>query len=764
MGSLGGKVTGHFWLDWVVLAVSLFNALILLWLGLTVFFTAEQRVWGIWLSSGGLLLGAIFFISHSIFLSQGINTISPGLNFWWRFGWIPVAALPFMWYTAILWYAGYWDHSDRLSSGRGELYRRQRWWFSLTLLFALYLMGLLGLIKPLPSLSSLDTFRFAAPPSLIPLVIAYQILIMVCIGLSIDALRQPEISGRLLGEIARARARRWLIATSLILLGVSLLVGWVVLWIVNNAWRGIFQLSPLITLGWFDLCISILIAISVLLLGQAVVAYEVFTGKTLPRRGLKLYWRRAVILIVGFSFLVSGSLTIGFPPIYTLLLSVTVMVAFFALLGWRVYAERERLIKNLRPFAASQKMVDSLLKDENSKDRTQLNDDLYAPFFALCVNVLETDQAGLFPIGSLALMSGQAMFYPPTSAFSPPDLENVIAELRENTEIGLVLNPNETSGLVYAVPLWRDKGLIGVIFLGQKQEGRPYTQEEIEIAQVTGERLIDAQVSAEITRRLISLQRRHKVAGQVIDQRVRRRLHDEILPQVHTAILDIVGDVEGQKENGKILGLLEDIHNQLSNMLHSMPPVIPSQIDGEGLVTALRHSVDNEMKGVFDEVIWQIQPRVITKIKTMPPLIAEVVYSAAREGLRNAARHGRGGNNHSRLCLHIAVGIKEESQLFITLEDNGVGIDREDIFGQFQDVNNYQSYKAETVEGLRNKGAFGSGYQQEISLGNHTRNGHGLALHSTLMAVIGGSLTVSSSPGQFTRLTLELPFEVWGGK
>ena len=40
-------------------------------------------------------------------------------------------------------------------------------------------------------------------------------------------------------------------------------------------------------------------------------------------------------------------------------------------------------------------------------------------------------------------------------------------------------------------------------------------------------------------------------------------------------------------------------------------------------------------------------------------------------------------------------------------------------------------------------------------------SGQGLTLHSTLMAVIGGSLTVSSHPGQYTRLRLELPGSAW---
>lgn len=39
--------------------------------------------------------------------------------------------------------------------------------------------------------------------------------------------------------------------------------------------------------------------------------------------------------------------------------------------------------------------------------------------------------------------------------------------------------------------------------------------------------------------------------------------------------------------------------------------------------------------------------------------------------------------------------------------------------------------------------------------------GHGLALHSTMMAVIGGFLKVESAPGQHTRVILELPETAW---
>jgi signal transduction histidine kinase len=39
-----------------------------------------------------------------------------------------------------------------------------------------------------------------------------------------------------------------------------------------------------------------------------------------------------------------------------------------------------------------------------------------------------------------------------------------------------------------------------------------------------------------------------------------------------------------------------------------------------------------------------------------------------------------------------------------------------------------------------------------------TGSGQGLAIHSTLMELIGGRLSVESEPGSFTRVSLTCPF------
>ena len=66
------SMTGNLALDWAVLAASLFNTILLAWLGITVLLNSDRRRWGIWLAGGGLLLGAVFFVSHTAVLGQGL--------------------------------------------------------------------------------------------------------------------------------------------------------------------------------------------------------------------------------------------------------------------------------------------------------------------------------------------------------------------------------------------------------------------------------------------------------------------------------------------------------------------------------------------------------------------------------------------------------------------------------------------------------------------------------------------------------------------
>ncbi|HRE28757.1 MAG TPA: hypothetical protein PK954_19090, partial [Anaerolineales bacterium] len=71
-------MTGILAIDWLALALSLFNTGLLAWLGLTVLLTAQPRSPGAIAASLGLLVAAAFFVSHSAIIGQPLHT-APGL-------------------------------------------------------------------------------------------------------------------------------------------------------------------------------------------------------------------------------------------------------------------------------------------------------------------------------------------------------------------------------------------------------------------------------------------------------------------------------------------------------------------------------------------------------------------------------------------------------------------------------------------------------------------------------------------------------------
>ncbi len=712
-------------LNWAITAVSFFNTILLLWLGATVLLNAERRDWGVWLATGGLLLGGAFFVSHTAILglfigghvvsgytaiiSEGLLSIGRNMIFWWTAGLIPAITLPFAWYLIMLWYGGFWakgtqrfiERTQRKSAD-SSLHQRQRFW--LWLIIGILALGLLGLfvgiiLLAIPSrqLINLRLFIRWSIAGIPLMAVGYSGYVVLCIALSLDALRRPGPSERIMGDEARQRARPYLIIASLALLIVSLLVAGVLLWGVQATQRMMlfeFYQTAAERLARFDLVVSAILALAILLLGQAVVSYEVFTGKSLPRRGLLRHWQQAILLAAGYSIVVGGAIAIAIRPLYSLLLTTLLMTFFFALSSWRSYAERERTMQGLRPFVASQRLYDQLLTPSTLPEL-----DAAGPFRALCNEVLEAELAFLTAVGPLAPL------VPPLAygADACPSVTDLAGKFMEP------LDPARYNGAIWGIPLWSERGLIGFFLLGEKRGRGLYAQEEIEIARVSGERLIDTQASAEMARRLMSLQRERLAQTQIIDQHTRRVLHDDILPAIQTAMIAL-----GEDSNSDVIATLADAHRQISNLLREMPTITAPDVARLGLVTAFRRAIDNELAPAFDKVTWQMTPDTETHIKTIPTLTAEVVFYAAREAVRNAAKYGR-DETKAEFCLDIH--IRWQDGLEIIIEDNGIGLG---------------------------------------ALSPNQGSGQGLALHSTMMAVVGGELSVDSDPGKYTRVTLRL--------
>jgi two-component sensor histidine kinase len=527
---------------------------------------------------------------------------------------------------------------------------------------------------------------------------------VLCIGLSVDVLLRPAPALQHSSEIGRKRSRPWLLASSITLLAVSLLVMYFIARVVQAARTGTLLTIRTEAIGLFDLVLSGLIAISTLMLGQAILAYEVFTGRALPRRGLARHWRNIMLLAGGYAAVISGSIVISLRPIYSLLLTTLLMVAFYALYSWRSFVERDRFMRRLRPFVGSQHLLTQLIHahDDHFSRANEL-------FHATCSDVLRAERGLLVPLGVFTPLVGTSLVYPEGQNASqiepPPDIASSI----------LPLDPDRYDGFCWVIPLWTERGLIGALFVGSKTDGSVYSQEEIEVAQASGERILDMLAGEQIARRLMQIQRRRLAETRVMDFRTRRILHDETLPALHEAILQLSSAKSETSTAQEIISTLSQIHQQISAIIR-LPAVLPAQ---SGEATDLREVLlmmfNTEFAQSFDDIEWQLgdQP-----VNIHDPLVSEVLLGACRELIRNAAVHGRGPDSRRPLCLTIT--LERGDALYIHFADNGVGLNN--------------------TRPLENMG------------------GSGLDLHRALLAVIGGECVLESGQAGGTQATIIVPW------
>jgi signal transduction histidine kinase len=238
--------------------------------------------------------------------------------------------------------------------------------------------------------------------------------------------------------------------------------------------------------------------------------------------------------------------------------------------------------------------------------------------------------------------------------------------------------------------------------------------------------LLDVLAGAEMSRMVMGLLRRRIAEVKVLGGQRRRILHDEVLPQLHTAILQLEGlasgaEVPSQAETRATVETLTGIHRQLSALIRAIPTAAPHHLARHGLVAALRNLVQDDFGGDFEEVTWQADPEAVAAAGDIPLFMGEAIFYAVQEAIRNAARHGRGDD--PKRTLHLNVSVKWQEGLCIAIQDNGIGLS--------------------VPDSLANEHPSGSG--------------SGLRFHSAMLAVIGANLEVESQKEQGTRVTISLP-------
>ncbi|MBI3761558.1 MAG: hypothetical protein HY260_06815 [Chloroflexi bacterium] len=693
--------------DKLALALSLFNTLAALWLGLTVLLSGDRRHWPVIAGGSGLLLSAMFFLSHTIILSLGVKTLGPGMEFWWRLTWLPAGAAPLAWYLVN-------RRSANLTGGAQGWDR-----------FAPYALAGLGAAilalmiaaNPFVDYSGLVLGGFLTvrgPLDATPLVWLYVVYVVLCYGLSLLAMvrRQAQRAE----PRVQLRARPWLIGINGLLLAASFIVGFTAIWTVRNALPIAHQ--DTVTFGLLrlaDFVVTALISATIILLGRAVLSYEVFTERPLPRRGFFRHWRSVVLLTIGTAFVVMLLLKTDVPPIYSLTLLACLAVGAYALFTWRSYQDQQKFVTGLRPFVASLPLSDRLLGGQPGalSEANRLLE-------ALCEDALGAAGATL------------------TLTSESPRTPLVITYRSPRSTV-------EARGAGYDLTLQTVRGPAGVLRLGPKIDGTVYTAEEIDLARAAAERLLDRLAGEQVVGILMELLRHRASELKTLGARHERVIHEDVLPRLadalenlqkanHAGSSDLVSLTRSERD-ATLAGLTE-AHRTLSALVQTTAPVHPA-LDREGLTAALRATVESEFADQFERVTWRVDRALEAASPESPTGIpAEIVYHAVVEAVRNAARHGRGDDSARPLAL--TVTLRHERGLWAVVEDDGVGLLQSRLLHR-------------SVESGK-RGLAGSDADEAAVIG-----GHGLLFHSTLLAVLGGHLSVLSRPQGGCRVEIWLP-------
>ena len=239
------------------------------------------------------------------------------------------------------------------------------------------------------------------------------------------------------------------------------------------------------------------------------------------------------------------------------------------------------------------------------------------------------------------------------------------------------------------------------------------------MAATCAERILDALAGEQLARVAVSLLRQRIAQVQVMSTQHKRIIHDEVLPQIHLAVLKVEGlrSAESTELGARIdeaTGALMQSHRRLSSLVREMSNAVPTRLESEGLAAALQSALDHDFRDSFDRVDWQADPVAVERAKRLPLFASEVIFFAAQEAIRNAAKHGRGGD--AQRPLHLDVALRNGAGLKIIIGDDGVG----------RQIN--------PVEG---------------------ESGSGLRFHGAMLAVIGGTLSVEDRSGGGTQVVIQ---------
>jgi signal transduction histidine kinase len=790
-------------LQTIALALSIFNLVTFLWLAMTVWLNGDRKSGIARLGVVGLGLSALFFFIHALLISSPLAQAS-GLvpqEFLWHLIWIPALGVPYIWFAIGLHYAALIN--TRWRKRRPMLLIISGVLGCIVLLLLVLnqstfsFVGTLRLIAYSDGLNDLATGEFS-PFVLVPvLFLCYvtfcaigpwftfgrisrllRVIWGYVLGLpshfgngntlagirqttpslrqalvdafwddpaDVELLEEPYLSwhlarpGLLLAALLMAA-----LTTTFAILVIQSIVNWVQFGHSNipippapSVPQGVslVDIFPL-NLMILDLSATLAVALVILLIGYSIVRHGILIERSLARRGFFEQWRGIVIVATAVALFIALLVTFTHSNLGGLLLITSLASISYALFTWSSYAAHDRYIALLGPFVRS-----TSLRHWLNIDLRKTEQDLENLFFHLCHDVLAVQFAYL-TITAGTIRRNFSYRWPVeavlgTKLIAPKNRGNIEAEAPKRVQITL----HGEHMICWVLPIYDERGLVAALYLGPREDGGAFTDEDMNLAHACGQRILDTLGDHEAMQAVAGLLRRRIVDVKLLGAQQRRVLHDEILPQMHLALLrlETLRSFPDSKPNpplslepsetcseqvlNEAIDMISDAHRRLATMMRTTAPGAPHRLERDGMMHAIRTMWEQDFQNAFDEVEWCVSDETAASIdEVTPPAIAELIFAAVQEALRNAARHARGTDVHRRLRLVLKASYSRENPyLEVIVADDGVGI---------------ASASSST-----------------------TGTGGGLLTHSALLAIAGGSLTIKSAPGEGVTVRILLPAE-----
>src|SRR5438046_4241983 len=185
-------------------------------------------------------------------------------------------------------------------------------------------------------------------------------------------------------------------------------------------------------------------------------------------------------------------------------------------------------------------------------------------------------------------------------AFAPGNGIDEMSDRGNRAPARVSINIDGQPMICWVLPIYDELGLVAMFYLGPRQDGGAFTDEDMDLAHACGQRILDTLGDHEAMQAVAGLLRRRIVDVKLLGAQQRRVLHDEILPQMHLALLNLetvrrfvdgiseqTPSLEARAVVNEAIKQISDAHRQLAAMMRTTTPSAPHRLERDGMMRAI---------------------------------------------------------------------------------------------------------------------------------------------------------------------------------